>query len=504
MSEDEDPLYDIAVVGGGINGAGIARDAAGRGLKTLLLEARDLAQATSSASTKLIHGGLRYLEYYEFLLVRKALQERETLLEMAPHIIWPLEFILPHNDNLRPKWMIRAGLWLYDHMAKRKKLPGSRSVNLATEEQYGGPLSDDLTFGFSYSDCWVEDSRLVILNAVDAAERGATIKLREPCRRLDVDEYGHWVISTPESTYRARKLVNATGPWVDRLLHDTAPTECRNAAQSIRLVKGSHIILPKMYDGDHCYILQLADNRIIFAIPYERNFTLIGTTDVDFKMEKNEDIYDIRITDDEIKYLCESVSANFKKKITPEDVLWTYSGVRPLLDESGPKDNYGESASAVTRDYKLVKTHYKNAPMVNIYGGKITTYRKLAEAVMMELGHEKTWTHKSPLPGGDIENADFGTFFKDLCRKYSWLNEEVLHRLARGYGTRVHTILGTAGQESDLGEHYGDGVYEAEIRYLITKEWARDLEDILFRRTKLGLHISQQTADNIEQGMKKI
>ena len=482
-------LYDIAIIGGGINGAGIARDAAGRGLKTLLLEAKDLAQATSSASTKLIHGGLRYLEYYEFGLVRKALKERETLLNLAPHIIWPLEFILPHNRNLRPKWMIRAGLFLYDHLAPRKKLPPSRGLPLDRDDPYGGPLNPDITYGFSYADCWVEDSRLVILNALDAHERGADIKTREPCKALSVNDDSHWEIVTPKGKYEARKLVNAAGPWVDTLLEETGLSECRKDGHKVRLVKGSHVVVPKIYDGDHCYILQMADNRIVFVIPYEYNYSLIGTTDVDY----DGDVYSAGISDEEIAYLCNAVTQNFRKAVLPEDIVWSYSGVRPLLDEGGE-----EGASALTRDYKFVKTTVKGAPILSIYGGKITTYRTLAEQVMRELGHDKKWTHGSPLPGGNIENADFKSFYDDLRRKYDWMNKNTLHRLARAYGMRIERILNDVKEERELGTHFGDGVFQAEIDYLCTREWAQSLQDILYRRSKLGLHISGHTRDKLE------
>lgn len=492
MAEDEDILYDIAVVGGGINGAGIARDAAGHGLRTILIESKDLASGTSSASTKLIHGGLRYLESYEFGLVRKALKEREILLEMAPHIIWPLNFILPHHEKLRPRWLIRAGLWLYDHLAQRKHLPKSKAINFCQPSAYGVPLRDLYKKGFSYTDCWVEDSRLVILNALDAAERGAHIKTYEPCEALHVDEHGHWHIKTSKATYQARKLVNATGPWISRFMRETSLTEKLDQKHDIRLVKGSHILVPRLYEGEHCYTFQLNDNRVVFAIPYENDYTLIGTTERDY----NGDLYDVRIQDDEIAYLCDAVSAFFKKSIKPSDVQWTYSGVRPLLDNTqGEKKN----SSAVTRDYRIVRQEIRGAPVVNIYGGKITTYRVLAEAVMEKLGYKFSWTYKSPLPGGDISNADFKEFFKNLGVKYDWMDKDALYRLARAYGTRIHKLIGNACSMKDMGHDFGGGLTSAEIDYLTDHEWARSAEDILFRRTKLGLHIPENAILPIDE-----
>ena len=497
MTQKNTP-YDIAIIGGGINGAGIARDASGQGLKTLLLEADDLGQATSSASTKLIHGGLRYLEYYEFSLVRKALKERETLLELAPHIIWPLEFILPHNAGMRPKWMIRAGLWLYDNLARRKHLPGSRAVRLDDEDVYGRPLAGHLKNGFSYSDCWVEDSRLVLLNALDASERGADIRLHERCQEIKALDNSHWSIKSEKGDYEARMLVNATGPWVDQFLDSAGPEQESPRQQSIRLVKGSHIVVPKIYEGDHCYTLQLPDGRAMFVIPYEKNYTLIGTTEEAFRDDPGK----AGISDEEISYMCRFVSENFKTRLDTDDVIWTYSGVRPLLEDTTKNDE--KNASKVTRDYRLVKTFVDDAPLVSVYGGKITTYRVLAQDVMFQFGHKTSWTANAPLPGGDIPDADFDTFLSGVVERYDFLDPRTVKRLARQFGTRIKDVLGPAKALSDLGEHYGDDIYEAEIRYFVKQEWARTVDDILYRRTKLGLHITPRTKKRIEQALKSL
>ena len=489
---------DLLIVGGGINGVGIARDAAGRGLSVLLCEQSDLGSATSSASTKLIHGGLRYLEYYEFRLVREALIEREVLLRAAPHIIWPMSFILPHDKGLRPAWLIRLGLVLYDHLGGRELLPASRGIDLS-RDPLGAPLRNDFRKGFSYADCWVEDSRLVVLNAMDAAERGAEILTRTRCasaRRVD----GVWEAELEpvgqaeggqRRQVRARAIVNAAGPWVTDVLSRVAGT---NRQAGLRLIKGSHIVVPRLFEGEQAYIFQHPDRRVIFAIPYERQFTLIGTTDVVFEGNPG----DAKITEDEIAYLCEAVSRYFKRPVTPDQVVWNYSGVRPLYDDSS------KSASAVTRDYVFdVETPQNGAPLLSVFGGKITTYRKLAEHALSRLlpllGHEaKNWTAGATLPGGDIPGADFASFESALEAEHAWLPAELAQRYARAYGTRTRNILGTAKKLDDLGEHLGDGVYEAEVDYLVRQEWARSAKDILWRRSKLGLHVSEDTRRRLE------
>ncbi len=489
MSDGE--IIDLMVVGGGINGAGIARDAAGRGLKVVLCEQGDLANHTSSASSKLIHGGLRYLEYYEFRLVREALIEREVLLEAAPHIIWPLRFILPHSPEQRPAWLIRTGLFLYDHLGGRKRLPGSASVDLETDP-VAGPLKHGVKNAFSYADCWVEDARLVVLNAMDAAERGAEILTHTRCteaRRAG----GIWHITlasnrgAPVRKIRAKGLVNAAGPWVSSFIRDRLQ---QRSESSVRLIKGSHIVVKKLFDHDSPYILQNPDGRIVFAIPYERDYTLIGTTDQEFQ----GDPADIRIDDDEIDYLLTSVNRYFEKPVTRERIVWSYAGARPLYDDAKG------SASAVTRDYVFdLDAPEEGAPLLSVFGGKLTTYRKLAEHALEKLqpvmGFKAgPWTARSPLPGGDIENADFEAFLKDVRKRWNWLPPALARRYTRAYGTRIERLLGTAEDLKGLGEHFGDDLYEAEVAYLMRAEWALTDEDILWRRSKLGLHVGEKTA----------
>ena len=484
---------------------GIARDAAGRGLSVLLVEAQDLASATSSASTKLIHGGLRYLEYYEFKLVRESLREREILLKAAPHIIYPMKFILPHDQHLRPYWMIQAGMFLYDHLGGRKNMPKSDTMDFATNPM-ADPLQDKYERGFIYADCWADDARLVALNAVDAFERGAVIMPRTACTYLEPtkDKKG-WQVSLQNTLngdcfqVSASMVVNAAGPWVRGLLEGSDLIKCEEDKgefiPDVRLVKGSHIIVPKLYDGTQNFILQQKDGRIIFTIPYEKKYTLIGTTDVPFKGDASQ----VMIDQDEISYLCNAVNGSFKKQIKPEDVVWTYSGVRSLVDD-GHKE-----ASKVTRDYKLYMDERFGPPILSVFGGKLTTYRKLAEHAVDRLAtfYPKRglmpWTDKAVLPGGDIPGRDYDGFVQRQRARYTFLPEDVIHRLARSYGTRMSGILEGANKAADMGEHFGDHVYEAEILYLIRYEFAHTAEDILWRRSKLGLHISQATANAIEK-----
>jgi len=493
---DKGNAFDLLIVGGGINGAGIARDAAGRGLKVLLCEMGDLASATSSASSKLIHGGLRYLEYYEFSLVRKALAEREVLLEIAPHIIWPLRFVLPHNSSLRPAWMVRTGLFLYDNLAKRKALPGTKTLNLRRDLE-GRSLIPELTRGFAYSDCWVEDSRLVVLNCMDAQERGAEILVRTKCTAAR-REGGLWhatlteVDSGEQRQVTAKALVNAAGPWVDDVMTGSLG---RNQASRTRLVKGSHIIVPKLYEGDHAYILQNADKRIVFAIPYEGGkFTLIGTTDIAYE----DDPAKVRISDDETQYLCDLINQYFTRKIAPSDVVRTYSGVRPLFDDGS------KSASAVTRDYMFdVEGDAGTPALLSIYGGKITTYRVLAEHAMEKLAPffpnlPGTWTGKAPLPGGDMPEANFDRYLAGFQAKFPWLPRDLAFRLCRLYGTRAERMLAGAASMADLGVDFGGGMTEREAAYLIENEWARGLDDIIWRRTKMGLHMPAEGIARLE------
>lgn len=499
--------YDLCVIGGGINGVGIARDAAGRGLNVLLVEAQDLASATSSASTKLVHGGLRYLEHYEFKLVRESLNERETLLNAAPHIIWPLKFVLPHDKHLRPYWMIKAGLLLYDLLGGRKKLSRSDALDFATDP-LADPLNDKYARGFSYSDCWVEDARLVTLNAMDAKERGATILPRTACTFLapTQDKKG-WQVHLNDALtgdafqITAAMVVNAAGPWVRGLLDGSNLTpdtqEIPDYVPKVRLVQGSHIVVPKLYDGDHTYILQQEDGRIIFTIPYEYNYTLIGTTDKPYEGDASQ----VEISEEEIDYLCNAVNASLKKQIIPEDIVWTYSGVRSLVDDGN------SNASKVTRDYKLYMDERFGPPILSVFGGKITTYRALAEhavdrvATFYPKRKIMAWTDKATLPGGDIPNGDFDAFIKAQKARYTFMPDTLIYRYARAYGTRMAVIMDGVNKMSDLGQDFGSGVHEAEILYLLRHEFAYDLNDILWRRSKLGLHISEETLKALEKAM---
>ena len=489
--------YDVVVVGGGINGAGIARDAAGRGLRVLLVEQGDLANYTSSASTKLVHGGLRYLEYYEFRLVQKALKEREVLMGIAPHIIWPLRFVMPHVRELRPAWMIRMGLFLYDHLGGRQKLPGSKGVNLRRHFA-GAPLKESLGKGFIYSDCWVQDSRLVVLNCMDVEARGGRVMPRTRCTGAERSETGWRVALTDTRSggveeVRSRAIVNAAGPWVAKFLGDAMHQNDARAEKDVHLVKGSHIVVAKMFDHADAYLFQNDDGRVIFAIPYEQDFTLIGTTDVAYQGNPAE----ATASDEEIRYLCDAVNRYFRDGIEPADVVWTYSGVRALYDESD-EDN----VSAVSRDYSL-ELDDRAAPLLSVFGGKITTYRTLArqavDRVAPLLGAPVSdWTGEAALPGGDIPGGDFDAYLAGLCRARPWLPETMAWRLARNYGTRVETILGDAAGLEALGEHFGADLYEAELRYLAEHEWAMSAEDAIWRRSKLGLMLDGAERARVE------
>lgn len=474
--------FDLAVIGGGVNGAGIARDAAGRGARVVLFEAGDLAQGTSSASTKLIHGGLRYLEHYEFSLVREALKEREALWGIAPHIIHPLRFVLPWVDGLRPRWLLRLGLFLYDHIGGRKRLPATRTIDL-TCHAAGAQLKPGFSTGFEYSDGWVDDARLVVLNARDAAEKGAEVRTRTrvtAARRAG----GSWRIETTGGVFEARALINAAGPRVlevEALIGD-APD------YAMRLVRGSHVVVPKLFDHPYAYFFQLPDGRIFFAIPYEREFTLIGTTDVDH----DGTLTSITASAAEIAYLCEGASRYFNKPVSPADVVWSYSGVRPLVcDESGKPE-------AATRGYRLeLSDEQEGVPLLSVYGGKITTYRHLAEEAVDLLAARLpalaggAWTTSRPLPGGDFPAWGLDSIKAALAADYPFLDEADLDRIVRAYGTRAWNWLGEAHSRQALGRDFGAGLSQAEVDYLMTEEWAETAEDVLWRRTKLGLRLSQ-------------
>jgi len=493
--------FDVAVIGGGINGCGIARDAAGRGWSVFLCEKGDLAGATSSAASKLIHGGLRYLEYYEFRLVREALLERETLWRMAPHIIWPLRFVLPHHDGLRPAWLLRLGLFLYDHLGARKLLPPTRTLRL-NRDAAGAPLKPEYSLGFEYSDCWVEDARLVVLNARDAADRGATIAPRTACIAAKRED-GVWRLTVRDETkgdsyeITARALVNAAGPWVSDVLNNVVGVNARSA---VRLVKGSHIVTERLFDHDRCYIFQNSDGRILFVIPYERDFTLIGTTDLDYSGDPGA----VAATDEEVDYLCRATNDYFRKPVTRAQVKWSYSGVRPLFDDGAT------AAQAATRDYVLKIEGEGDAPaLLNVFGGKLTTYRKLAESAIAMLAphlplppQPGVWTAKAPLPGGDFAVRGFEALVETLRARYPAFDPQVLRRLARAYGTRVLGLLGDARSIADLGRNFGAGLTQAEINYLAEQEWAMSAEDIVWRRSKLGLRLSKPQIEEIDAYMK--
>ena len=513
-----DTDVDVFVIGGGVNGCGIARDIAGRGLSVTLAEMGDLAQGTSSASTKLFHGGLRYLEFFEINLVRHALEERETLLRAMPHISWPMRFVLPYHRDMRfdtetpasrivnrvmpwtkgrrPAWMIRFGLFLYDHLGGRKILPGTWSVDLTTSP-LGKPLKSKFRKAFEYSDCWVQDSRLVVLNARDAEARGATIlagtKVTEAVRDGDT-----WRVTTEDTatgqtrTHRAKVLVNAGGPWVENIVRGIVRL---NSTEGIRLVRGSHIVTKKLYDHDKCYFFQGTDGRIIFAIPYEEDFTLIGTTDAEHKGDPKE----AHATEAEQDYLCAFASEYFEKPVTRDDIVWTYSGVRPLYDDGA------KSATAATRDYVL-SLDEAGAPILSVFGGKITTYRKLAEDTFDKLakffpGKEKHWTAGVPLPGGDFPVKGALSLENDLKTEYPFLGDYWARRMVRHYGTDTRAIFGGARDAGDLGEDFGATLTAAEVEWLMSREWARTASDVVWRRTKLGLRLSDAQIARIDAYM---
>lgn len=488
---------DLLIIGGGVNGTGIARDAAGRGLKVLLAERGDLAGATSSAATKLIHGGLRYLEHYEFRLVRESLGEREVLMRLAPHIIWPLRFVLPHHPGLRPAWMIRLGLFLYDNLSRRQTLPGSISVDLTGDDPRGKPLKPEFKRGFEYSDCWVDDARIVVLNAMSARSMGATILTRTAvtAARRDGDLWRATLadhVSGESREVTARGIVNAAGPWVRETLTGAFG---QNPKNSVRLIKGSHIVTHRLFEGDHCYIFQNADNRIIFAIPYEHDFTLIGTTDIALNRLDGPP----RISPEETDYLLSAASEYFRQPLSREMIVWSYAGVRPLYDDG---DN---DPSAVTRDYVLDLD--ANGPMLlSVYGGKLTTYRRLSEHVMEKIapfypGLGKPWSGTKPLPGGDLGFPSFEAFAQDLARSYPELDPVWLRRVARRHGSATREVLGDAKTVADLGDHFGGGLYAREVDYLMRREWAREADDVLWRRTKCGLWASASDRERLAHWM---
>ncbi|KQN76977.1 glycerol-3-phosphate dehydrogenase [Devosia sp. Leaf64] len=489
-----DAVLDLFVIGGGVNGASVARDAVGRGYTVGLAEMNDFASGTSSAATKLIHGGLRYLEHYEFRLVHEALAEREILWAAAPHIIWPLRFVLPHHKGLRPAFVLRTGLAMYDYMGGRKLLPPTKTLDL-TRDATGKPLKPGYRLGFEYSDCWVDDARFVVLNVRDAADRGAKVYARTKvtsARRED----GAWTIvldgEDGMQTVRAKMIVNAAGPWVDSVINGVMG---KNGAHNVRLVQGSHIVVKKLYDHDRCYIFQNGDGRIIFAIPYQDDFTLIGTTDRDYKGDPK----DVKISAEETDYLLSAASEYFAQPVTKDQIVWTYSGVRPLFDDGASE------AQEATRDYVL-KTEGDKATgaVVNVFGGKLTTSRRLAESVLEKiedvLGKKRpAWTKKSTLPGGDFGPQSFDAEVRRLGLDYPDLPKPFLRRLMRLYGTKARILLADRKNVSELGQHFGADLYAAEVDYLVEHEWARKAEDVLWRRTKLGLRVDGEAAGKLEE-----
>lgn len=499
----ENPL-DLLVVGGGINGVGVARDAAGRGLSVALCEKDDLAQGTSSRSGKYIHGGLRYLEYYEFRLVREALIEREVVLQAAPHLSWPLQLVLPHSPQQRPRWLIRLGLFLYDNLGGRKRVPGTKAVNLETSP-VGQALKDRYKKAFSYWDVWIDDARLVILNAVDAAARGAQILTRTRCSTMR-REGTLWcaelenAVTGSRQNYYAKAVINAAGPWVEQVIDGASGVTSK---LKVRLVKGSHIILPKWWDGDHGYVLQAPDKRLIFVNPYFDNMALVGTTDIPFE-DRAEDV---SIDEGEIKYLLEILELYFEKRFAPSEVLFDYSGVRPLFDDDAAKN-----ASAVTRDYEFevsgsLDPSGSQPPMLSAFGGKLTTYRKLSEHALEKIAPffpdmKPAWTATAPLPGGDLGGKAFSDWFTAFETAYSFLPSQLLRHLSICYGANAYELLGGVKSVEDLGHHFGASFYEREANWLIEREWAQTAEDILWRRTKHGLFLSTDQKSHFEIWMK--
>jgi glycerol-3-phosphate dehydrogenase len=492
-------IHDLFIIGGGINGCGIARDAIGRGYSVALAEMNDFASGTSSGATKLIHGGLRYLEHYEFRLVRESLMEREILWAMAPHIIWPMRFVLPYNKGgIRPAWMIRLGLFLYDHLGGRKLLPATKVLDMRRDPA-GKPLKSLFTKAFEYSDGWVDDARMVVLNARDASDRGALIMPRTKVVSARRDN-GVWSIETVDTVtgqtghYQARMLVNAAGPWVDHVIRAAFG---QNEARHVRLVQGSHIIVRKKFNDPRAYFFQNPDNRIIFAIPYEQDFTLIGTTDRDYTADPK----DVKISGEETTYLCKAASEYFKEPVVPEDIVWTYSAVRPLFDDGASK------AQEATRDYVLkMEGEGEGAPLLNVFGGKLTTYRRLSEHALEKIGAAigakgPAWTAKSHLPGGDFPATGYEAEVGKLKSSYPFLEETHARRMVRRYGTRAAVLLGQARKTEDLGRCFGSDLHEVEVRYLIDHEWARHADDVLWRRTKEGLRLTKEQAALLEEYM---
>lgn len=497
----EERSYDLCIIGGGINGAGVARDAAGRGLSVLLIDAGDLGGVTSSASSKMLHGGLRYLEQFDFGLVKEALAERETVMKIAPHIARPMDFILPHSKGQRPQWMIKLGLFLYDHLAGRQLLKASKQLNLQ-EETYGKPLQEQFKNGFRYSDGWVDDARLVVLNAMSASELGAKVQTYTSCIHIDSEQdeggKGRWNLllenkfTGEKQTVHAEMVVNAAGPSANTVLVLEQKDVPDATAPGLRLVKGSHIVVQRLYEGDHGYLFQNHDKRVIFLWPFE-GYTLVGTTDEDYEGNPRE----AKPSEEELDYLCAAVNAFCEQSISREDILYQFSGVRPLV--ASKKSN----ASTVSRRHMFHEHQGEGGVrMLSIYGGKLTTYRLIAEEVVDRLiGEKKHWTAGRPLPGGDIAEGDMEAFIEERIQRYPAFDKALVRRHAHAYGTYIDHILGVAKDIQGMGAHYGDDLYEAEVRYLIRREFVRTSRDILWRRSKLDLHLSDETKRNLEDAL---
>jgi glycerol-3-phosphate dehydrogenase len=497
-----EPDYDLCIIGGGINGAGIARDAAGRGLSVLLVEAQDLAQGTSSASTKLVHGGLRYLEQYNFKLVKESLKEREVLMRIAPHLVQPQEFIMPHVEGFRSKFLVGMGLWFYDHLGGRRSLPSSGGVSFK-DSFIGQPLRGEYKEGFRYSDCSTDDARLVVLNALDAKLRGADVLTRTACMGISqVPDLPYWYINLKdlrngdEFQMSARMIVNASGPWVRGILEASNLVEKKTPG--LRLVKGSHMVIPRLYEGDHAYLLQQPDGRVVFTIPYQEKFTLVGTTDEPFEGDPSTP----SISRFESEYLCDAVNRFFTTTIKPSNAIWTFSGVRSLVDDGAT------SAQKISRDFKLYFDNTHGAPIISVFGGKLTTYRYLSQQVVSKvvetLGRKRKlrrWTARTCLPGGNIGNKGFARFLDTKIKEYAFLPPEVVTRYVRAYGSRIDVLLDGITTLRGMGRDFGGGLYEKEIFYLINHEFAQSVEDIIWRRTKLGLHLEKKTILALETAM---
>ncbi len=488
--------FDVLIIGGGVNGAGMARDAAGRGLRVCLLEQGDLASGTSSASTKMIHGGLRYLEYNEFALVRQALKEREKLLKIAPHLIAPLRIVLPILPDMRPAWLIRLGLWLYDHLGGKISLPPTSNVSLQNSAE-GKDLAPGPIKAFAYFDGWVDDARLVVLNALAAHELGAQIQTR--CKVTKISQHGDlWQVHTDTGqTIRTKCVINAAGPWADTLDQMAGFSHARHIVK----VQGSHIVLPKLYDGDHAYLFQNPDRRVLFAIPYQGKFTLFGTTDTPISGDPGA----AHLTQDETEYLLTAIHRFFAKKPTKDDIVWSYSGVRALFGDPG------KEAAALSRDYELVMDPPgATPPFLSVLGGKITTYRSLSEKAInmvcqrISCPSAAPWTAKTPLPGGDLDLGGFDALVQKVTKTYPFLSDETCTRMAHAYGTRVFDILGTAKTKKELGIDFGAGLFEREVRHFLGHEWAKTAEDILWRRSKRGLHLTPAQIKNLENWLEHI